>query len=81
MHIKLFVKNDCPRCPAAKRALTGIEDVQVFNVDDIDGLAEAAFYGILSTPSVLVLDSSGSEIFSWRGTAPDPVELRRILAS
>ena len=81
MHIKLFVKDDCPRCLAAKHALEGIDDVRIFNVDDLDGLTEATFYGILSTPSVLLLDSSGSEVFSWRGTVPDPAHLRSMMAS
>jgi len=81
VQIKLFVKDDCPRCPAAKNALEGIEDVQIYNVDELDGLTEATFHGVLSTPSVLLLDSSGFEVFSWRGTAPDPVQLRSMLAS
>jgi hypothetical protein len=58
----------------------GIESVQVFNVDEIDGLAEASFHGILATPSALVVDSTGTEIESWRGEAPDPVRLRELLA-
>lgn len=76
MNIKLFVKDDCPRCPAAKNACEGIEGVQVYDVGDIDGLAEASFYGILATPSVLVLDSDGRELVSWRGAVPD----RQLLA-
>ncbi len=74
MTIKLFVKDDCPRCPAAKVACEGI-DVEVFDVGDVEGLAEASFYGVLATPSVLVLDGDGHEIVSWRGAVPD----RRLL--
>ncbi len=80
MNIKLFVKNDCPRCPAAKRALESFKSVEVYQVDDIDGLAEASFYSILATPSVLVVDSNGSEIESWRGEIPDTVRIRALLA-
>ncbi|MDZ4181105.1 MAG: hypothetical protein U1E29_18035 [Coriobacteriia bacterium] len=80
MYVKLFVKSDCPRCPAAKRAVEGIDHVEVFDVDNIDGLAEASFHGILATPSVLVVDSSGTEIESWRGETPDPGRLRELLA-
>ncbi|HEY3318713.1 MAG TPA: thioredoxin family protein [Coriobacteriia bacterium] len=76
MTIKLFVKDDCPRCPAAKRACEGI-DVEVYDVGQIDGLAEASFYGVLATPSVLVLDSLGHEIVSWRGAVPDRTLLAR----
>lgn len=74
MTIKLFVKDDCPHCPAAKLACEGI-DVEVYDVGKIDGLAEASFYGILATPTVLVLDGDGQEVVSWRGAVPD----RRLL--
>lgn len=77
MNIKLFVKDDCPRCPAAKNACEGIDGVQVYDVGDIDGLAEASFYGILATPSVLVLDADGRELVSWRGAVPDRTLLAR----
>jgi glutaredoxin len=77
MTIKLFVKDDCPRCPAAKKACEGIDGVEVYDVAQIDGLAEASFYGVLATPSVLVIDADGREVASWRGEAPD----RRALAT
>ncbi|MDZ4654518.1 MAG: thioredoxin family protein [Coriobacteriia bacterium] len=81
MEVKLFIKEDCPRCPAAKRAVEGLQNVSVYNVDSIDGFAEAAFHGILATPSVLVIDSSGHEIAAWRGEAPDLAALHTILAN
>jgi hypothetical protein len=77
MTIKLFVKDDCPRCPAAKKACEGIAGVQTFDVGQIEGLAEASFYGVLATPSVLVIDSQGAEIVSWRGAVPDRALLDR----
>ncbi len=80
MNIKLFVKDDCPRCPAAKRAVEGLSDVEVFNVSDIDGLAEASFYSILSTPTILLLDAQGKEIHGWRGEVPEPAYLRGLIA-
>lgn len=80
MNVKLFVKDDCPRCPAAKQALEGIDGVLVYNVDEIDGLAEASFYSILATPSALVVDSDGNEIESWRGVVPDRMRIRSLLA-
>lgn len=80
MYIKLFVKNDCPRCPAAKNACEGLPDVEVYDVTEMDGLAEAAFHNVLSTPTVLVVDTSGSEIAAWRGEAPDRSALRAAVA-
>jgi len=80
VNVKLFVKHDCPRCPAAKQALDGLEGVLVYNVDEIDGLAEASFYSILATPSALVVDADGNEIESWRGVLPDRVAIRNLMA-
>lgn len=80
MVIKLFVKDDCPRCPAAKHACQGLEGVEVYDITDVDGLAEAAFHGVLATPTVLVVDANGGEIASWRGEAPDRSRLRELIA-
>ncbi len=81
MEVKLFVKEDCPRCPAAKRACEGLLNVSVYDVDSIDGLAEASFHGVLSTPSVLVFDSLGHEVAAWRGEAPTSAALHTVLAN
>lgn len=80
MRIKVFVKSDCPRCPAAKHAVDGLDGVEIYDVGDMDGLAEAAFHSVLSTPTVLVVDTGGAEIASWRGEAPDRVSLRQAVA-
>lgn len=80
MNVKLFVKEDCPRCPAAKMACAGIDGVEVFDVGEMDGLAEASFYGVLATPSVLVVDMQGREIASWRGEVPDRGRLKELVA-
>jgi hypothetical protein len=79
MRIKLFVKQDCPRCPEAKHACEGLE-VEVYDLSDVDGLAEAAFHSVLATPTVLVVDSAGSEIAAWRGQAPQRSALRAAVA-
>lgn len=80
MVIKLFVKDDCPRCPAAKHACADLDGVQVYDVGDMDGLAEAAFHGVMATPTVLVLDTAGKELAAWRGEAPGRADLRAIVA-
>lgn len=79
MNVKLFIKDDCPRCPAAKRVCEGLDEVEVYNVTSVDGLAEAAYYGVLATPTILVVDALGSEIASWRGEAPDRSALTSYL--
>lgn len=80
MQVKLFVKDNCPRCPAAKHACEGLDSVQVYDVGDVDGLAEAAFFGVLATPTILVMDAGGNEVASWRGDAPSRSELRDLVA-
>lgn len=80
MRIKLFVKRDCPRCPAAKHAVEGLTDIEVYDIDDVDGLAEAAFFGVMATPTVLVFDAAGSEVAAWRGEAPERVQLHELVA-
>ena len=80
MHIKLFIKENCPRCPAAKRAVSVFDGVEVFDVDDLDGLAEASYYSVLATPTTLVVDSTGEEVASWRGEVPDLTRLRELIA-
>ncbi len=76
MYLKLFVKQDCPKCPAAKEAVRGFAgEVQIFDLDQVEGLAEAAFYGIQCTPSVLMTDDDGHEVRAWRCEVPNPREI------
>lgn len=80
MHIKLFVKDDCPRCPAAKQVIADMDDVEVFDVGEVDGLAEASFHSVLATPSLVIIDSAGNEVASWRGEVPDRTSVRSLMA-
>jgi thioredoxin-related protein len=77
--IKFFWKEGCPRCPEAKKLLEGREKVEYFNVDEVNGLAEAAYFGVISTPSIVIADENGKEIVSWRGCIPAREELERWL--
>jgi glutaredoxin len=55
--LKLFTKNDCPKCDYVKERLPKGVEIQIMNVDTVDGLAEGAFYEILDkTFPVLVSD-------------------------
>jgi tartrate dehydratase beta subunit/fumarate hydratase class I family protein len=81
MEVKLFVREDCPECPAARRACEGISNLSVYDVTDLQGIAEATSLGVQDTPSIVVVDSSGREIAGWRGQAPAAAELRAVLAN
>lgn len=84
MRIQLFTQDKCAKCPPAKEMVMRIQRdrgvaVQEFDVESIDGMAEAAYYGIMSTPSVVLIDSEGSEIVSWRGVTPDESKIYSLL--
>ena len=55
--IILFTKNNCGKCEHVKSKMPKGIDMRIVNADEIDGLAEAAFYEIteLIFP-VLVVD-------------------------
>jgi thiol-disulfide isomerase/thioredoxin len=81
--IKIFTKSHCPKCPAAREMGVELkkEGVPVLNydLDTIDGLAEASFYSILSTPSIVIEDEEEKELISWRGVVPTLQEVKQYL--
>ena len=80
MQIMLFVRDDCPLCPEAQSAVSDIDGVEVFDVSDIEGLAQASHHSVATTPSLLVLDSGGNELHAWRGEVPDAAQVRAVIA-
>ncbi|MDD5772573.1 MAG: thioredoxin family protein [bacterium] len=72
--IKIFTKKDCPRCPGAKELGQKLHEkgkkVEYFDIDTASGLAEASFYTVMSTPTVILTNQKGDEISSWRGEVP-----------
>ncbi|MBD3299954.1 MAG: thioredoxin family protein [Candidatus Moranbacteria bacterium] len=80
MKLKVFTKNDCPNCPPAKELAQKIEnegkiEVELFNTDEADGLAEAQFYAVLATPSLILCDKNEDEVEAWRGEVPTREEV------
>lgn len=77
--VKIFVKDECPRCPAAKALGKKMEDagyhIEYFDVGTVEGLSEAAMNQVLATPTILVEDESETVIQAWRGTVPTVVEV------
>jgi len=72
--LKLFTKKDCPKCPEAENIVGEFEkkfNVERWDVGTVDGLAEAAFYGVMATPSVIVLNKTGQVAVGWRGRLPE----------
>jgi glutaredoxin len=80
LKIKLFYKPGCPKCPSAKDLLDSIgRPIEEFNIENVDGLAEATYYGIAATPSILILDDNNNEQVVWKGTVPAKEDLIKWL--
>ncbi len=81
--LKIFTKAKCPKCPIVKEMGGELkkEGVPVFNfdLDTIEGLAEASFHSILSTPSIIIEDEEEREVISWRGVVPTLQEVKQHL--
>jgi hypothetical protein len=84
--IKLFWQKDCGKCPTAKNVLTELEKVgkvnvkiKSFDVGTLDGMTEAAFHEVLSTPTMIVVDNDENELAAWRGEPPTLEELENVL--
>jgi len=81
--IKLFTKQNCPRCPAAKELAKKLEargiKVEYYDVESVEGMAEAGMHGVLSTPTIVVVNGEDEEIKSWRGTVPSEQEIAQAV--
>ncbi len=79
MKVKIFTKKTCPKCPAAKELASELEkrgvDVNLYDLDNPDGLAEAAMYNVMATPTIIITDNENNEEKSFRGTVPNLEEV------
>ena len=76
--VLIFTSNTCPRCPGAKDLGARLEQrdvlVTAHDVGTAEGLAEAAFYHVLATPAILIIEQE-TVIAAWRGIVPDEDEV------
>ena len=81
--IKIFTKRECPKCPAAKEIGSILQQkgqqVRYYDLETPQGLAEAAFYSVLSTPTILIEDEHDRSLAGWRGAVPTLQEIQGIL--
>ena len=80
MELKVFIKEDCPNCPAAKEVASQFPFSKIFSLDDTEGLAEAAFYSVLCTPSLILVDDNDRVVRAWRCHVPRPSEIANYAA-
>ena len=81
--VKVFVKDGCYKCPSAKEVGSVLHEegleVLYYDIDTVDGLAEASFYGVLSTPTMIVEDKEENPLADFRGVVPTPQQVKEIL--
>jgi arsenate reductase-like glutaredoxin family protein len=82
MLVKIFWQPDCPKCPRAKELgevlkKEGIE-VELFNIKEVDGLAESIFYDVLSTPSIVLVENNEKKA-AWYGEVPEIENIKDLL--
>jgi len=75
--VLLFARKTCPNCPPMKRLLESLCEFDEVDVDEPEGSALALRHGVLSTPTVLFLDSDGLETRRFTEAA----QLRRSFAA
>jgi glutaredoxin len=84
VRLEIFWKKDCPNCPKAKeigKILSPLVEVQYFDIDTVDGLSEACLKNVMSTPTIVLMDSDNHEIESWRGLIPELDHIRDKIAN
>ncbi len=89
MILKLFTQPSCPRCPAAKQIVAGVKGhplaggsrvkFEEYDVTTVDGMAEASFYTVMATPTILVCDDNGKIVKDWRGEIPSKDNIISLL--
>ncbi|MBU1121038.1 MAG: thioredoxin family protein [archaeon] len=82
MNAKIFWKEGCPNCPAAKELGKKLEEkikVEYLNIEEVDGLAEASFHGVMSTPTLIVLDENEKVLKQWNGEVPKEEEIKELI--
>ena len=83
MMVKIFWQESCSRCPPTKKLGKTLEGegikVEYHDVNTPDGLAEAMYYDVLSTPSLIVIDDEKKEVNGWRGETPNMKDVKKFL--
>jgi len=63
LEFQLYTNKNCVKCPAVKQAIKELEkslkiSVTQIDTDTIEGMSEAAFYSILATPTLIVIENN-----------------------
>jgi len=71
LRLKVFWKKDCPNCPKGKAVVTQVEkkgvEADYYDIETVEGLTDATFFTVLSTPSIIIVDENDNEVSAFRG--------------
>ena len=82
MILKLFTQQNCTKSPAAKQLVKDIEhkvQAEYHDLGTVNGLAEALYYNILLTPSIIMLNHDNEIIGHWNGEVPTLEMINKII--
>jgi thioredoxin-related protein len=81
--IKFFVQSRCPRCAQAKQVGDALKKegfrVLEYDMETADGLAEASFYSVQSTPTFILEDQEENTIADFRGEVPTLQKINKLM--
>ena len=65
--VKVFIrKTGCHKCHKVLKDSKVLKDkgveFQIYDIDTVDGLAEASYYGVMSTPAIVRVNKQGEEV-------------------
>jgi glutaredoxin len=81
MTLKIFIQPGCPACPSAKELGKKLEKkikVEYFDTSEPKGLAEATFYGVMATPTLILVENKDKVKKTWIGTPDEKEVLKEI---
>jgi hypothetical protein len=53
--------------------------VVYYDVKSLEGLTEASFYSVFSTPGIIIVNNEEEEVAGWRGEVPSKEDIYRYL--
>ena len=87
VRIRLFSRKQCPNCIVAKEMLSkfvenqklqGLVKVEHYDLDTVDGLAEGAYWDVISVPTTIVI--RGDDVVArWDGVVPKEEEIEKVI--
>ena len=82
--MKVFWQDNCPNCGPAKVIANNFKDkidILYLNINNLDGMTEAAFHAVMSTPTILITNNEDKEIMSWRAILPTNDDITETLSN